>query len=59
MPMNVLVTGGTGIIGVNVVRQLNAQGHTVTVMDVKPDVGFLSDIRSEYRFVRGDLQDLP
>mgnify|MGYP003133513152 FL=1 len=57
--MNVLVTGGTGIIGVNVVRQLNAQGHTVTVMDVKPDVGFLSDIRSEYRFVRGDLQDLP
>ena len=33
--MNVLVTGGLGLIGHNVVRRLQAQGHTVSIIDTK------------------------
>jgi UDP-glucose 4-epimerase len=33
--MNVLVTGGLGLIGHNVVKRLQAQGHTVSIIDTK------------------------
>jgi len=33
--MNILVTGGLGLIGHNVVRRLQAQGHTVSIIDTK------------------------
>ncbi|MBP5857474.1 NAD(P)-dependent oxidoreductase [Marivibrio halodurans] len=57
--MNVLVTGGTGIIGVNVVRQLIERGDLVTVFDRKTDSGFLRDLVNDYAHVPGDLLDLP
>lgn len=33
--MNILVTGGLGLIGHNVVRLLQAQGHAVSIIDTK------------------------
>jgi UDP-glucose 4-epimerase len=33
--MNILVTGGLGLIGHNVVKRLQAQGHTVSIIDTK------------------------
>ena len=33
--MNILVTGGLGLIGHNVVRRLQSQGHTVSIIDTK------------------------
>jgi UDP-glucose 4-epimerase len=44
-PLHIAVTGGSGFIGSNVVDALVAEGHRVTVLDVRPahrgDVGFV------------------
>lgn len=55
----VLVTGSSGIIGVNVIRQLVERGDRVIAFDTRPDQGFLSDIEASFTFVAGDLLDLP
>ena len=39
--MNVLVTGGLGLIGHNVVRKLEQQGHTVVVYDNMTNYGII------------------
>jgi UDP-glucose 4-epimerase len=39
--MNVLVTGGLGLIGHNIVRKLEAQGHTVVVYDNMTNYGII------------------
>jgi len=33
--MNILITGGLGLIGHNVVQRLQAQGHCVSIIDTK------------------------
>jgi UDP-glucose 4-epimerase len=39
--MNILVTGGMGLIGHNIVRKLEDQGHTVVVYDVMTNYGII------------------
>jgi nucleoside-diphosphate-sugar epimerase len=41
--MNILVTGGLGFIGHNVVQMFQEQGHTVTVVDNKTNYGIIPD----------------
>jgi UDP-glucose 4-epimerase len=39
--MNILVTGGLGLIGHNVVKRLQDQGHSVSVMDTYTNYGII------------------
>ena len=50
------VLSGTGFIGAKQVRQMLARGERdVTVFDISPDLGRLSDLADDLVFVRGDL----
>jgi nucleoside-diphosphate-sugar epimerase len=52
MPFDkVLVTGGSGLLGRYVVRELKAHGHGVTVLDVKPP-------EAGVPFIQADILDL-
>ncbi|MBF6570614.1 MAG: NAD-dependent epimerase/dehydratase family protein [Candidatus Binataceae bacterium] len=53
-----LVTGGTGVNGVWVVRLLLEQGIEPIVFDATPDLTFLKDVRDSFRLYRGDTRDL-
>jgi UDP-glucose 4-epimerase len=46
--MNVLVTGGLGLIGHNVVRRLQAQGHTVSIIDTKTNYDIIPQEEIDY-----------
>ncbi len=39
--MNILVTGGLGLIGHNVVKRLQDQGHIVSIVDTKTNYGII------------------
>jgi threonine 3-dehydrogenase len=54
--MSVLVTGGTGFIGAQVVRMLLEQGEKgAVVFDINPSTKLLDDVADEVEVVRGDL----
>lgn len=54
--MPTLVTGGTGFIGAELVRQLLARGEReIVVFDISADLGRLRDLAGDLTFVRGDL----
>lgn len=46
--MNILVTGGLGLIGHNVVKRLQAQGHVVSIMDTQTTYGIIPQDELEY-----------
>ena len=46
--MKVLVTGGSGFIGHNVVRILEQQGHECIVVDTETDYGFIPKAELDY-----------
>jgi len=54
--MNVLVTGGAGFIGSNLVRRLVADRHTVAVLD-NFSSGYRSNLLRGVRVVDGDIRD--
>ena len=54
--MSVLVTGGTGFIGAQVVRMLLEQGEKgAVVFDINPSTKLLDDVADQVEVVRGDL----
>ena len=61
--MRILVTGGAGFIGSNLVDTLMEQGHEVTVLD-NLSVGKVSNIdhhleSDRFHFVNGSILDTP
>ena len=46
--MNILVTGGLGLIGHNVVRRLQAQRHTVSIIDCKTNYGIIPQTQLDH-----------
>ena len=46
--MNILVTGGLGLIGHNVVQRLQAQGHCVSIIDTKTNYGVIPQDQIDY-----------
>ncbi|MFG0261391.1 MAG: NAD-dependent epimerase/dehydratase family protein, partial [Novipirellula sp. JB048] len=54
--MRVFVTGGTGLLGNTVLRQLEAAGHeTVALVRGAPELALFDGLST--RFLRGDLSD--
>jgi len=56
--MKILVTGGAGFIGSNLVKRLVFDGHDVTILD-NLSSGYRSNIDafSDVRFIEGDIRD--
>ena len=46
--MNILVTGGLGLIGHNVVKRLQDQGHVVSIMDTQTNYGIIPQPEIDY-----------
>jgi nucleoside-diphosphate-sugar epimerase len=46
--MNILVTGGLGLIGHNVVKRLQDMGHLVSIMDTKTNYGIIPQAEVDY-----------
>ena len=55
--MATLVTGGTGFVGANIVKELAARGHDVVSLDVLPVdellLGFMGELAEQVTFVQG------
>lgn len=49
--MNILVTGGLGLIGHNVVKRLQDKGHLVSIMDTKTNYGIIPQDEIDYLMV--------
>lgn len=56
--MRFLVTGGLGVNGCWVTRDLLTLGHEPVVFDQRADYSLLSDVRNDFKFVQGDVSSL-
>lgn len=57
--MSILVTGGTGVFGSHVVRQLVQEGERPVVLSTRGDTTLIKDVASRVTLVRGDILDIP
>lgn len=57
--MNILVTGGLGVNGCWVTRQLLEMGHRPIVFDNRADFSLLKDLEDRLELVLGDVLDFP
>src|ERR1700761_2437401 len=53
--MSVFVIGGTGFIGLRVIRLLAARGEEIVCMDINPGAASFADLGRQVRVVRGDV----
>lgn len=56
--MNVMITGGLGVIGSWVARQLLQEGHRPLLFDRYHDTSLVADISSNIEICLGDIQDI-
>lgn len=56
---NVLVTGGTGLLGGPTVKRLTLLGHNVVAYDLSPNLQNLGEVKDQVEIVQGDIADLP
>ena len=57
--MSILITGGTGGIGVGLAHELVAKGEDVVLFDIAPQTERLADIKEKVKIVPGDLKVWP
>lgn len=57
--MSILITGGTGFLGVNLAKRLVDQGHRVVLFELAPNLKVLGDYVSRVELVRGDVANWP
>ena len=55
--MALLVTGGTGVIGSMIIRELVGEGIEPIVMARHDDLALLQDVKTNIKFFQGDLLD--
>ena len=53
--MSVFVIGGTGFIGLRLIRLLAARGEEVVCMDINPNAALFADLGRQVRVIRGDV----
>jgi nucleoside-diphosphate-sugar epimerase len=54
-PRHFLITGGAGVLGINLVRFLLKKGHRITALDIA-EFDF-KDVRHQVNVVKGDIRD--
>ena len=57
--MSILITGGTGGIGVGLAHELVAKDEDVVLFDIAPQTGRLAEIKDRVKIVPGDLKVWP
>ena len=56
--MNILVTGGLGVNGAWVVRQLVEEGHRPIIFENSLDTSLIADIEDKLDIMAGDILDI-
>ncbi len=55
---NVIVTGGSGLLGATIVHELVKEGKEIpVVMDIVETPGRLEDIKNDIKYIQGDISD--
>jgi threonine 3-dehydrogenase len=57
--MSILITGGTGFIGIGLAHELVAKGKEVVLFDIMPRAERVADIKDKVKVVQGDLKVWP
>ncbi|MFH1491059.1 MAG: NAD(P)-dependent oxidoreductase [Pseudomonadota bacterium] len=55
--MSILITGGTGVIGSMIVRQMADERMDPIVLARREDFSLLEDVKGRFKFVQGDVSD--
>jgi len=57
--MSILITGGTGFIGVGLAHKLVEKGEDVILFDIAPQTERVADLKDKVKIIRGDLKVWP